>query len=161
MASGVLFAAGGGGAAATRWRVWARGFGLGAAFFRGAFRPRAKIGLEDVPSPLFAAFVMSAMSAVLLTLHHAAFGRRGASWPRDGALWYAGAGVLNGLGIVMLNAALGAGRVTLAAPLASTTPLWALFFGAVVFRTERATLRHLLVAALVVAGASLIVWQPQ
>lgn len=161
MTSGLLLSTGVRRAAATQWPIWALGFGLGAAFFRGAFQPLAKIGLEAAPSPLFAALVMSTVSFALLGLHHLGFGRRGAAWPRAGALWYAGAGVLNGLGIVMLNAALGAGRVTLAAPLASTTPLWALFFGAAVFRTERVTLRHLAVAALVVAGASLIVWQPQ
>ncbi|MEO0679276.1 MAG: DMT family transporter [Pseudomonadota bacterium] len=161
MTSGLILTAGVRRVSGADWPIWALGFGLGAAFFRGAFQPLAKIGLEEVPSPLFAALVMSAVSAALLAARQLAVGRRGQAWPRAGALWYAGAGILNGLGIVALNAALGAGRVSIAAPLSSTTPLWALFFGAVVFRSERITPRHLLVAALVVAGAALIVWRPQ
>ena len=45
----------------------------------------------------------------------------------------------------------------IAAPLAATTPLWSLAYGAFVFRREKLHLRHAVVALLVVIGAVLIV----
>ncbi|MEM1315327.1 MAG: DMT family transporter [Pseudomonadota bacterium] len=162
MMTGLALSAGlkGPGGGARSWPLWALGFGLAAAFLRGAFQPIARVGLQEVPSPMFAALVMSLVSTVLLAGVHAASVERGRPWPRAGVAWFALAGVLNGFGIAFLNAALGAGEVVVAAPLASTTPLWALLFAALVFRVERISARHVAVAALVVAGAAMIVWNP-
>lgn len=162
MMTGLALSAGlkGPGGGARSWPLWALGFGLAAAFLRGAFQPIARVGLQDIPSPMFAALVMSAVSTVLLTGVHAASAERGRPWPRAGVGWFALAGSLNGFGIAFLNGALGAGEVVVAAPLASTTPLWALLFAAVVFRVERISGRHLLVALFVVSGAAMIVWNP-
>jgi drug/metabolite transporter (DMT)-like permease len=66
-------------------------------------------------------------------------------------------GIVVGLGILLLQAAISGGEVTTAAPLVSTTPLWALVLGLLVFRHESLRPWHGVVALLVAAGAALIV----
>jgi drug/metabolite transporter (DMT)-like permease len=66
-------------------------------------------------------------------------------------------GVITGLGILTLNLAIDLGSVTLAAPLASTVPLWALFFGRYLFKGEEIGPRQVALAVLVVIGVALIV----
>ena len=54
------------GPAAMRWPLWALLLPLGAAALRGGIQPIAKVGFVEVPSPMFAALIMSATSVVVL-----------------------------------------------------------------------------------------------
>ena len=49
------------------------------------------------------------------------------------------------------------GDVVIAAPLASTTPFWALVFGALIFRREQLKPHHVFISMLTCAGAILLV----
>lgn len=149
------------GAGAPRPPLWALTLPLGAAGLRGASQVLAKVGLTSVPSPVWAALVTFAVSTLVLAL---LAGRRAAAAlvttsaeMRRAVLWFAAAGALNGLGLLLLNFALSRGDVVVTAPLAATSPLWTLAFGAALSGGERPGLRHLGVALLVAAGAALVV----
>lgn len=145
-----------GGAGAVKVPLWALALPLGASALRGASQPIAKFGMLTAPSPVYAALVTFAVSTLVLAAINARK-LRGLSRGGVGLRWFAGAGAVNGVALLALNAALRDGDVVVAAPLAATAPLWALVWGALVFRGERLTLRHLGVAALATAGAALIV----
>ena len=140
------------------WPLWALALPLGAAFLRGILLPVMKVGFAEVPSPLFASLVMSSVSVVVLGVMIVTSGRspevlRGG----NGHLWFALGGLIIAGGLLALNTAISLGDVVIAAPLAATTPLWALLYGALIFRRESLGPRHLLIASMVVAGAILIV----
>lgn len=139
------------------WPIWALTFPVGAALARGIAQPGVKLGLGLLPSPGFAMLIGASVSTLLLGLLVLARkarrrGRIGPGWPR-----FLGVGLVNATGILALNSALGQGALTLVSPLVATTPLWALVIGVTVMRSETLGWRHLGVAALVVAGAVLIV----
>ena len=140
------------------WPAWALLLSLGAAAARGLIQPVTKVGFAEVDSPFFATLVMASVSTVVLGVMVAGQ-KRPASTPgwKPGYGWFALSGVINGCGILALQFAISRGDVTVAAPFASTTPLWALVFGALFFRHERLGPRHGAVAILVVLGAVLIV----
>lgn len=140
------------------WPLWVLIIPLGAAFVRGIVQPVTKLGLAELPSPFFAALLTSTVSAFVLALMLAA----GRKQPRleerkTGLFWLAASGVINGAGILSLNTAINLGDVLVAAPLASSAPIWALAYGAFWFRNEQLGLRHLVIALLVVSGAAMII----
>lgn len=141
------------------WPLWALALPLSAAAVRGFSQPVMKLGMVSVPSPFFAAFMTATVSscvlALILTVRNQ--GRFRVVANRQSMGWFVLSGVINGAGILALNYALTAGNVTVIAPLASTAPLWALLFGALVFKNEVLRPRNYLISALVVAGAVLLV----
>jgi DME family drug/metabolite transporter len=138
--------------------LWMLVLPLGAAFFRGVVQPISKIGLAEVPSPLFATLVMGTVSTLVIGVLLVARRQAPQTWRlTPGQFWFALSGIINGTGILALNIAINMGDVVVAAPLASTTPLWALVFGALFFQREQVGARHLLIACLVIVGAVLIV----
>jgi drug/metabolite transporter (DMT)-like permease len=143
------------------WPLWVLVFPLGAATVRGFSQPAMKLGMETAPSPYFAALVTASVSAVVLALILFARDRgiRRLASSGSAVRWFMLSGVINGLGILSLNGALSMGSVTVVAPLASTTPLWTLLFGVLVFRRETLRPRNYLIAALVVSGAVILVTQ--
>lgn len=138
------------------WPLWAALVPLGAAVVRGISQPGLKLGMQDVPSPLFALLVTSTVSSlvlgVMLWRNHGAgrtrFGR--------GVGWFTLNGVVNGAGIMALNLALAGGALSVVSPLAGTVPLWALALGVFVFRRETLAWKHLWIALLLVIGGALI-----
>lgn len=144
---------------ATRgWPLVALLLPIGAAVARGVVQPLAKYGMADVPSPYFSMMIMATVSTLVLWVMRRFAGPiRMSTAQRGAAGWFVLAGLLNGLGLLALLAAIARGDITAVAPLASTSPLWAVLIGATVLRSEHLGLRHLLVAVLVVAGAALIV----
>lgn len=158
MIGGLVLAALGGKAIRRGWPLWALSLPLGMAMIRGAAQPTTKFGLSEVHSPFFAALVMASVSTLVLGLLLVrSQGLRQLAGRRRGQSWFMLSGVINGAGILCLNTALGLGNVSVAGPLASTAPLFALLFGAFVFKREHLGPRHLLIALMVVAGAVLIV----
>jgi drug/metabolite transporter (DMT)-like permease len=143
------------------WPLWALVFPLGAATVRGFSQPAMKLGMETAPSPFFAAMITSGVSAIVLALILLVRGRgiRRLSAGGNAVRWFMLSGVINGTGILSLNFALEMGAVTVVAPLASTTPLWTLLFGVLVFKRETLRPKNYLIATLVVAGAVILVTQ--
>ncbi|MFV0244780.1 MAG: DMT family transporter [Qingshengfaniella sp.] len=141
-----------------RWPLWVLCIPLGAATARGIVQPLIKIGLEDIPSPFFATLVMFTVSAAVLGAI-AFLPRRQAIGARlnPGHGWFALSGLINCAGILALAYGLQNGAVTVVAPLASTTPLWAVLFGKLFFTHETVGLKHLFIAALMVFGAVIVV----
>jgi drug/metabolite transporter (DMT)-like permease len=106
------------------WRSWALLLPLGAAALRGLIPPVIKLGLELWPSPIAAGLTGYIFSSLtVLTVERLRNGRFVAAAPARGRLWFAGIGLLNGLATMLLYLALGAGPVSLVAPLVATYPL--------------------------------------
>lgn len=159
MVGGLVLSAAPSGGVARGWPLWALVFPLGAATVRGFSQPAMKLGMESVPSPFFAALITGSVSAVILAGIVLTRDRGPARLLTGGSAlrWFMLSGLINGMGILALNGALSRGDVTVVAPLAATTPLWALLFGVVVFRRETLRPRNYLIAGLVVAGAIILV----
>jgi drug/metabolite transporter (DMT)-like permease len=107
-----------------RWRSWAVLLPLAAAAVRGFIQPSVKIGLAIWPSP-FAAVLTSYIvsSLIIVGANRLQSGRFLAVAPLRGHLWFVLIGVLNGLAVLLLYAALANGPVALVAPLVATYPL--------------------------------------
>jgi len=100
------------------WPLAAAFLPLAAAAIRGLIQPVTQWGLAFWPSPLAAASIGYAVSAVVVLATVRA--------PRPSGLalaWFAGVGLCNGGAVLTLYAALAAGPVALVAPLVATYPL--------------------------------------
>jgi drug/metabolite transporter (DMT)-like permease len=106
------------------WRSWALLLPLAAAVVRGFIQPSVKVGLAIWPSP-FAAVLTSYIvsSLIIVGASRLQSGRFLAIAPLRGHLWFVLIGVLNGLAVLLLYAALANGPVALVAPLVATYPL--------------------------------------
>src|SRR5262245_40225008 len=108
---------------------WAVGLVLAAAFIRGLVQPVVKLGMESWPSPFAAALIGSVMSASVILL--TGFTRERADilpFGRRGWAWFMPVGLLNGLAVLAMYAALARGRVAVVAPLVACYPLATLAF---------------------------------
>lgn len=131
---------------------------LGAALARGVVQPATKFGFIEVNSAFFATLVMSTVATgVLLAWMLADRARAPIRMTRRGNFHFMLNGLVIGAGILSLQVAISHGAVSLAAPLASATPLWTMAFGVMFFRNEHLTWRHLVMVLLVVTGAILVV----
>jgi drug/metabolite transporter (DMT)-like permease len=117
------------------------------------------VARESPIPPLVAATSLLAGACVVLLVHYLA--ARRSSSDVAGAIRsfrpFLAAGVLMGLVYITLLFALDRGRVTVVAPLYSTTALWTILFAALVLGRSEAIGRRLVFAGLlVVAGSALI-----
>ena len=108
------------------WRTWALLLPLGAAVMRGVIPPIIKVGLEIWPSPIAAGLTGYIVSTLTGSHGRAAFAPAASSCRRR---WPASCGsrcngICNGIGTLLLYAALGTGPVSLVAPLFATYPLF-------------------------------------
>ena len=141
------------------WRTWALLLPLGAALLRGVVPPIIKIGLEIWPSPIGAGltgYIFSTM--MVLVVERIRTGRFIVQAPLSGRLWFARHGICNGVGTMLLYAALGAGPVTLVAPLIATYPLVTVALSALVLTNVRITARLVAGTALAVGGVVRFWW---
>ena len=76
--------------------------------------------------------------------------------PRAGKLWFALNGICNGTGTLLLYAALGAGPVSLVAPLYATYPLFTVGLSVLFLGNVKITFRLIAGTALTVGGVVLI-----
>jgi drug/metabolite transporter (DMT)-like permease len=126
---------------------------MGAAL-RGIVQVVAKAGLALWPSPFAASLIGYSVSTVTVSL--AARGRqRGRG--RGALLWFMATGLLNGLAVLVMYAALSAAPVSLVAPLVAGYPLVTVLLGAAVLREERLSVRSLAGALLIVGGIAYLV----
>jgi drug/metabolite transporter (DMT)-like permease len=139
------------------WRTWALLLPLAAAALRGLIPPVIKIGLDIWPSPIAAGLTGYIFSSLtVLVLERVRNGRFIVQAPIAGRLWFALNGLCNGIGTLLLYAALGAGPVSLVAPLVATYPLVTVGLSALVLGHVKATMRLVTGTALAVAGVILI-----
>lgn len=138
------------------WPVWAVAIPLGAALARGLSHNVIKFGLEELPSPMTAALVGSTTSLLVLLSIKAAGGRSMAHW-NAGYWWFGLCGVLNGIGLVGLNAALQLGDVVIVSPLVATTPAFTLIIGWLFFRREVVGMSSIVAIAVIFSGCVLVI----
>jgi len=141
----------------TDWRSWMLLLPLGAAALRGLIPPVIKIGLEIWPSPIAAGltgYIFSSLTVLMVErIRNGNFIVRA---PLSGRLWFACIGLCNGIGTLLLYAALGAGPVSLVVPLVATYPLVTVGLSALVLGQLKVTLRLAAGTAITVAGVVLI-----
>jgi drug/metabolite transporter (DMT)-like permease len=139
------------------WRTWALLLPLTAALLRGIIPPFIKIGLEIWPSPIAAGLTGYIFSTItVLVVERVRNGHFIVRGPLSGRLWFAVTGICNGIGTLLLYAAVGAGPVTLVAPLIATYPLVTMGVGALVLANVRITARLVVGSVLAVCGVVLI-----
>jgi len=135
------------------WRHWTLLLPLGAAVLRGLMQPTIKLGLELWPSPIAAGLTGYIVSAlVVLIFARIKTGRFIAKAPVRGRLWFVGVGICNGIGTLLMYAALGNGPVALVAPLVATYPLMTVGLSALVLGKVEGASRLAAGTALTVAG---------
>lgn len=105
-----------------RAALWLLAIPLGGAFLRGAAQPLVKIGLQDWPNAFAAAMLSYSVSAVVIWAVRLARGPRPVG-DLPSHLWFMVIGVVNGLGLTCLYAALALGSVTVVAPIVASYPL--------------------------------------
>lgn len=136
---------------------WAIILLLLAAFIRGLVQPVVKLGLESWPSPYSATLIGYVMSAlVLLGFVAVKQGDLGASFKRPGWLWFVPVGLLNGLAVLTMYAALARGPVAVVAPLVACYPLATLLFSRLLIGSGGLTWIAGLGIATTVAGVALL-----
>jgi drug/metabolite transporter (DMT)-like permease len=124
------------------------------AALRGLVQVVAKAGLTLWPSPFAASLIGYSVSTVTVTL--AARGRQG--WrERSALLWFMATGLLNGLAVLLMYAALSAAAVSLVAPVVAGYPLVTVVLGAAVLREEALSVRTVAGALLIVGGIAYLV----
>jgi drug/metabolite transporter (DMT)-like permease len=139
------------------WRSWALLLPLGASVVRGVIPPVIKIGLDIWPVPIAAGLTGYIFSTLtVLTIERIRTGRFQVQAPQPGKLWFALNGICNGVGTLLLYAALGAGPVSLVAPLYATYPLFTVGMSALFLGNVRITWRIIAGTMLTVGGVVLI-----
>jgi len=139
------------------WRTWALLLPLTAALLRGVIPPVIKIGLEIWPSPIAAGLTGYIFSTItVLLVERVRNGHFIVRAPLSGRLWFAVTGICNGIGTLLLYAAVGAGPITLVAPLIATYPLVTVGVSAIVLTNVRITARLVAGSVLAVSGVVLV-----
>ena len=124
------------------------------AALRGLVQVVAKAGLTLWPSPFAASLIGYSVSSVTVTL--AARGRQ--RWrERSALLWFMATGLLNGLAVLLMYAALSAAAVSLVAPVVAGYPLVTVVLGAAVLREEALSVRTVAGALLIVGALAYLV----
>ena len=139
------------------WRTWALLLPLGASLVRGIIAPVIKLGLETWPSPIAAGLTGYIVSTLtVLTVERIRTGRFMVQAPLSGKLWFAATGISNGIGTLLLYAALGAGPISLVAPLYATYPLFTVGLSVLFLGNVKITFRLVAGTALTVGGVVLV-----
>ena len=139
------------------WRTWALLLPLGAAVLRGVIPPVIKVGLEIWPNPVAAGLTGYIFSTLtVLIVERVRNGRFIVQAPLAGGCGSRCTGICNGVGTLLLYAALGAGPVSLVAPLVATYPLVTVGLSALLLAHVRITARLVAGVIVTVAGVVLI-----
>ncbi len=138
------------------WPLWAIALPLAAAFFRALGHPMTMIGLDRIPSPLYAGLVSYTVSFIVVYAIFRGQGRRLPTLTTD-YLWFALSGLLNGVAIYSLNSALAMGTLLTVAPIVACSPVFTILLGHFMFKKETITRQTLATVAMVVAGVILVI----
>ena len=141
-----------------RWQSWSLLLPLAAAAVRGFVQPAVKIGLDLWPSPFAATLIAYIVSALaVITANRLQSGRFLPLAPRSALYWFVALGILNGLAVLFLYAALVSGPVALVAPLVATYPLVTIVGTMMVQGRIEGGARLAIGVALTVAGVVLLI----
>ncbi len=155
--AGVLALTGPAGRATAGWASWYLALPLVTAALRGFVQPVIKLGLAIWPSPFAAVLVGYLVSAaVVVTALRLRTGRWRPQANARGLAWFAAVGVSNGLGVLLMYAALARGPVTIVSPLVATYPLVTVAASGLARHAVDGQLRVTIGAALTVAGVGLL-----
>ena len=136
---------------------WALTLLLIAAFIRGLVQPVVKLGLAQWPSPFAATVIGYVISAtVILSVGIAREGRAVLPSRSSGWQWFVPVGLLNGLSVLLMYAALVRGSVAVVAPLVASYPLATLAFSRLLLGSGALTWSVGLGVATTVAGVALL-----
>ena len=139
------------------WRTWALLLPLGASVVRGVVPPIIKVGLDIWPVPLAAGLTGYICSTLtVLAIERIRTGRFLVQAPMAGKMWFALNGICNGVGTLLLYAALGNGPVSLVAPLYATYPLFTVGMSVMFLGNVRITWRLVAGTVLTVGGVVLV-----
>jgi drug/metabolite transporter (DMT)-like permease len=132
---------------------WAVSLPLLAALVRGLVQPVVKLGLAAWPNPFAATLLAYLVSAaVLISAGLLREGRRLYRFEGRGWLWFPFVGICNGLGLLLMYAALARGPVAVVAPLAACYPVPTMIFSRLLFAREPLLPRVGLGVTVTVAG---------
>lgn len=146
------------GTGAKNWRTWSLLLPIGASVLRGVVPPVLKVGLALWPSPVFAGLIAYCVSSlVVLISQRVRTGRFIDDAPTAGYVWFAAVGMANGLGTLLLYAAVAHGRVSLVTPLVATYPIVALLVSALVLPNSQITLKMAVGNVAAVLGVVLVI----
>ena len=123
---------------------------LAGAVLRGAAQPMVKVGMASWPNAFAAATISYVVSAVVIWSVRGMTRPSGAPTPRQGIAWFMGIGLVNGLALLTLYAALSLGQVSAVAPIVATYPL-------ITYAINRLVLRQAAISARGIAGILLSV----
>ncbi len=156
--AGVLLIIGAPRAVPRRSFGWAIGLLVLAAFIRGLAQPVVKLGFAYWPDPFAASLLAYIMSAgVILSAGLAREGRAAVCNPPPGWPWFVPVGLLNGLSVLLIYAALARGTVAVVASLVACYPLATLLFSRLLLGAGGLAWRIVLGAAITVAGVAVLV----
>jgi drug/metabolite transporter (DMT)-like permease len=140
-----------------RFFGWAIALLVLASLIRGLVQPVTKLGLTYWPSPFAASLIAYIMSAtVILSTGLAREGRAALLNPPAGWPWFVPVGLLNGISVLLIYAALMRGSVAVIAPLLACYPLATLFFSRLILGAGAFGWRVGLGVAITVAGVALL-----
>lgn len=136
------------------WLPWS------AAVLRALAQILSKAGLALWPNPFAAALVGYSVSAAAVWAAPALDPRRNAfACNRNGAVWFALTGALNGAAVLFMYYALNTGPVTIVSPIVATYPLFTLALSALFVREERLSSTLAAGVALTVVGVIVLLVQ--
>lgn len=146
--------------AGAAWPLWALALPLAAAAARGISHPLIKLGLAGVPSPMTATLVSASVSLIVLAILQVLSGRALPQFTGRalrGYYWFALCGIINGLGLLGLAAALELGDVVVVSPIVASTPAFTLLLGYFIFRREIVRWTSVAAIVLIFSGIVLII----
>ena len=154
--AGVCIASLRGGGIKGGWPIWVVALPIGAAFFRALGHPLTMLGMESVAEPLFAALVAYTVSSIVsFTIFKA--GKRQLSKLNRNYIWFALAGIINGISVFFLNSALQAGKLLVVAPIASCSPIFAILLGYFIFKKETISWQTIIAIGFIVPGVIFVI----
>ncbi|MEM7249998.1 MAG: EamA family transporter [Pseudomonadota bacterium] len=136
-----------------QWPLWALGLPIAAAVIRVLAHVFTKIGMTEVPSPMFAGLMAYTVSTVIaLWVARRDATAIGPALRSEGARWFVLVGVCYAGAIFCLNTALACGDVVVIAPITAAQPVFAMILGLTIFKERRFSFRLLVAVGLVVLG---------
>ncbi|HLL28685.1 MAG TPA: EamA family transporter [Xanthobacteraceae bacterium] len=136
---------------------WAVSLPVIAALIRGIVQPVVKLGLATWPNPFAATlFAYVASAIVLVSVGFLLEGRKLYRFEGHGWLWLPFVGICNGIGLLLIYAALARGPVAVVAPIAACYPVPTMIFSRFFFGREKLAPRVGLGVIVTVAGVVLL-----
>lgn len=137
--AGVALLFAGSGFGAQPVATWLLLLPIAAACIRGLVQPAVKFGLLSWPNPFVAVTIGYCVSALVIALFAYYRGIKPWALERSGTLWFCLIGVVNGMAVLLLFAALARGPVTIVAPIVACYPVITMLLNRILLRDRALT----------------------